>query len=129
MLHNNKVFPELSTLDDLLSHPDQDPLGIKNQFEHFLTANVSYPILLVRDDALHHADNLGKLNALVTELADDETYDISPIAKAYNRPNSYSLGSISDTELREQFVERYSALNDLFESQPLIRLLIPSQQM
>jgi hypothetical protein len=35
------------------------------------------------------------------------------------------MESIGDNNMQEQFTERFAALHDVFESQPLVRLLLP----
>jgi hypothetical protein len=107
-------------------------MGIRNQFEHFLLAsNLNYPIILVRDDALARADLTEKLDGLISQLANETDFSISQAVAnmGLEKVKSQSMESIGNPDTREQFVERYSALNKLFESQPLIRLLIPNEQL
>lgn len=122
-LHNDEAYPEFYNLKELLSHPDEDPFGIKSQFEHFLTANVRYPIVLVRYDAFSNRGALLKLESVVSELSGNGYNLTSLFAKEYKRKSS--LETISNFTLREQFLERYSGLREIFEMQPLIRLLMP----
>lgn len=132
LLHNDNTHPTFSTLEGLLSYPDDDPMGIRNQFEHFLLAsNLNYPIILVRDDALARADLTEKLDGLISQLANETDFSISQAVAnmGLEKVKSQSMESIGNPDTREQFVERYSALNKLFESQPLIRLLIPNEQL
>jgi hypothetical protein len=111
---------EFSTLEELLLHPDQDPFGIKSQFESFLTANVTYPIILVKCDTFHHLSSLQKLGQIVSEITGIEHNFTSMFINGYNRTSS--IASISNSTLREQFIKRYSQLNDMFNSMPLIHL-------
>ena len=122
-LHNDEDYYEFYTLGDLLSHPDQDPFGIKSQFEQFLTANVRYPILLVRYNIFNNHEALHKLETVVSALAGNQYNFTSLFVENYQRKST--LESISNATLREKFVERYSELNEIFNSQPLIRLLMP----
>jgi hypothetical protein len=32
IIHNDQSYPRFSSLEQLLSHPDDDPIGIRNQF-------------------------------------------------------------------------------------------------
>ena len=121
-LHNDAVYPTFESLKHLLSHPDQDPVGIRNQFEEFLSANVTYPIVLVRSDTFSNMDALKKFGLVISKLLGD-SYDFTSLYREDDK--SSSLDSISDPELRTRFVERYQDLNELFKSQPLIRLLEP----
>ena len=128
-MHNNKHYPTFSTLKELLLHPDDDPMGIRNQFEQFLAAdNLVYPIILIRDDIFDNADAMKKLDSLVSQMVDDDEYDIISVLtdKGYEKPTSSSLGSIQNAELQKQFISRYADLNDMFEKQPLIRILMPT---
>ena len=104
-------------------------MGIRNQFEHFLTANdMIYPILLVRDDTFGDSDATEQLVSLVSEFAGDEQRNILSTLKVFSEPKAHSIESITNSDLRKQFVERYSGLNELFESQPYIRLLKPNKE-
>lgn len=79
---------------------------------------------MVRDDALETEDGVQKLSELVSKLGFGG--DISSIlAKKGLNKHKIPLDSISDAELRKSFVERFSSLAGLFESQPSIRLLLP----
>ena len=134
ILHNDKNYPTFSSVEELLLHPDNDPTGIQHQFESFATAdNVAYPLILIRDDIFSHAEALKKLESLVSQLLDDngdqEEYDIISVLRerGYDKPKSYSLESIEDVESRNQFISRFEAVHDLFESQPLIRHLVPGE--
>jgi hypothetical protein len=128
ILHNDKTYPSFSSLEQLLSHPDEDPMGIRNQFEKFLTAdNLDYPIMLVRDDALESHDAVQKLNALVTKLGFED--DITEaIAKEGINKSNMTVESIGDDDVRERFIWRFAALDEIFASQPLIRLLLPKDK-
>ena len=123
-LHNDDQNPEFFTLDNLLSHPDQDPFGMTSQLDYFLAANVRYPILLVRYDVLNNLEALHKLEIVMSELAGVQYNFIFLFVENYKRKPS--LESISNATLREQFVLRYSGLSEIFNSQPLIRLLMPT---
>ena len=123
-LHNDDQNPEFFTLDNLLSHPDQDPFGMTSQLDYFLAANVRYPILLVRYDVLNNLEALHKLEIVMSELAGVQYNFIFLFVENYKRKSS--LESISNATLREQFVLRYSGLSEIFNSQPLIRLLMPT---
>ena len=122
-LHNDESYYEFSSLEELLLHPDQDPFGIKSQFDHFLTDKVSYPIVLVRYESLNNLKSLEKLESLVSKLTGNQYNFTSLYDEGYKRESSLDL--ITDGILREQFVQRYSDLQQIFESQPLIRLLMP----
>ena len=123
-LHNDEDYYEFYTLGDLLRHPDQDPFGIKSQFENFLTANVRYPILLVRYDIFKNLEALNKLETVVSELDGNQYNFTSLFVEKHQRKST--LESITNATLREQFVERYSELSEYLNSQPLIRLLMPN---
>jgi hypothetical protein len=123
-LHNDEAYPEFSTLQQLLAHPDLDPFGIQSQFDEFLTANVRYPILLVRYDVFSSAVALKKLQTLVEKLLGRNYSFTSLLSKGYKRKST--LESISNSTLREQFLDRYSHLQEIFDSQPVIRLLMPA---
>ena len=117
--------PSFSSLEQLLSHPDDDPTGIMHQFESFLTAdNLNYPIVLVRDDALIDPTSMRKLNKIMAKLGHQD--DI--LQGFYFPPKSISLESITNLRLRESFKKRFSALNDVFESQPMIRVILPNKE-
>ena len=108
----------------MLSHPDNDPMGIRYQFENFFTAeDLDYPILLVKDDALRVPEAVQKLNNILSQLGFDD--DITEIISKKGFNQSKTLESITDTDLRERFRERFASLNKMFELQPLIRLLLP----
>jgi hypothetical protein len=98
---------------------------MRNQFERFLTAdNLEYPIILVRDDALESLDAMQKLNALVTKLGYEKDVAAVIAKKGFNKLK-ISVESIGDKNMRDRFIERFAALHDVFESQPLVRLLLP----
>ena len=128
VLHNNKNFPAFSSIEELLSYPDDDPTGIRHQFENFITAkNLVYPVILIRDDIFHHTEAVKELKKLVSQLLGEEEYDILSILneRGYDQPKSHSLESIMDSELKNQFIRRFEDIHDTFQSQPLIRLLKP----
>ena len=111
----------------MLSHPDDDPMGIRYQFENFLTADdVMYPIILVKDVALENPEALQKLNGTFSDLGIEEDIIGMISKKGFNK--STNLDFITDADLRERFIERFASLNNMFESQPLIRLLLPKEQ-
>jgi hypothetical protein len=145
IMHNDRSYPIFSTLEDLLSHPDVDPIGIRSQFEQFLAAeNVAYPIVLVRDDVFRHGDELERLGLMVSRLlAGDSDVDDGSRSRRYNftslsaaddkdrrghRAENAALESISNASLRDRLVERYSALNEIFDSRPLIQLVMPTME-
>lgn len=116
--------PSFSSLEQLLSHPDDDPTGIMHQFESFLTAdNLDYPIVLVRDDVLIDPTSMRQLNKIMAKLGHQGT-----ILQEFYFPKSISLESITNLRLRESFKKRFSALNDVFESQPMIRVILPNKE-
>ena len=118
-MHNDEAYLEFSTLEELLEHPDHDPFGIQNQFEEFLTASsVNYPILLVKYDTFRHPSALLKLGSVVSKITGTQYNFTSLSSEDYKRTSS--IGSISNSTLREQFIERYSRLNEIFDSQPLL---------
>ena len=123
LLHNDKSYPKFNTLEALLAHPNSDPFGIQSQFEQFLTARVSYPILLVRNDIMQHLDGLEKLESIIYNII-GKRYDlVSLYDKEYT--TKYPLEVVENVMLRDEFRDRYSELDQFFESQPLIRLLMP----
>ena len=141
IMHNDGSYPIFSTLEDLLSHPDVDPIGIRSQFDQFLAAeNVAYPIVLVRDDIFRHGDELERLGSMVSRLlsgdsdGDDDArsrrYDFTSLLAATTcsgrRTENAALESISNASLRDGLVERYSALNEIFDSRPLVQLVMPT---
>ena len=122
LLHNDKSYPKFNTLEELLAHPDLDPFGIQSQFEQFLTARVPYPTLLVRNDVMQHLDGLKKLESIIYNII-GKRYDLVELYdKKYN--TKYPLEVVENTKLRDEFRDRYSELDKVFKSQPLIRLLL-----
>ncbi len=145
IMHNDGSYPIFSTLEDILSHPDVDPIGIRSQFEQFLAAeNVAYPIVLVKDDVFRHVDELERLGSMVSRLlAGDSDGDDGAMSPGYDftsllvaddedrrgrRVENAALESISNVSLRDGLIERYSALNEIFESRPLIQLVMPTME-
>jgi len=123
LLHNDKSYPKFNTLEDLLAHPDPDPFGIQSQFEQFLTARVSYPILLVRYEIMQQKDGLEKLESIIYNII-GKRYDLVSL---YNKEytTKYPLEVVDNVKLRDEFRDRYSELNEVFKAQPLIRLVMP----
>ena len=118
--------PSFTSLEQLLSHPDDDPTGIMHQFESFLTPDyINYPVVLVKDQVLIDPTSMRKLNKIMAELGHQE--DMNMLQEFY-RPKSTSLESITNSSLRESFRKRFSALNDVFESQPMIRVILPNEE-
>lgn len=123
-LHNDEAFPSIKTLSDLLDHPDAEPFGIQQQFMQFYHANVSYPIIYVKYDALLHLPSLQKLDGILSEMMGDNTYNLTSLFNStYQRKSS--LNNIPDASLRERFIERYKTLQKIFDSQPNIRVTMP----
>ena len=118
--------PRFTSLEQLLSHPDDDPTGIMHQFESFLTPDyINYPVVLVKDQVLIDPTSMRKLNKIMAELGHQE--DMNMLQEFY-RPKSTSLESITNSSLRESFRKRFSALNDVLESQPMIRVILPNEE-
>ena len=126
IIHNDNTYPRFLSLDQLLHHPDDDPTGIRHQFENYLTANnLVYPIILLRDDALEHPQSIKRLNKFVSHFGyDDDITDLLD-KKGFRKLNSPSLDSIEDDDLRERFEKRFLSLNATFESQPIVNILLP----
>eukprot|EP00956_Cyclotella_meneghiniana_P044702 scaffold331331_cov96-Cyclotella_meneghiniana.AAC.4 len=119
-------IPSFTSLEQLLSHPDDDSTGIMHQFESFLTADyINYPVVLVKDQVLIDPTSMRKLNKIMAELGHQE--DMNMLQEFY-RPKSTSLESITNSSLRESFRKRFSALNDVLESQPMIRVILPNEE-
>ena len=77
-MHNGDAYPNLSTLEEPLSHPDQDAVGTREQFEHVPTANVMYVMVFVRNDTLNHIDALQKIEIVVLYLSSLATNKTPP---------------------------------------------------
>jgi hypothetical protein len=94
-----------------------------------LTASdLEYPVVLVRDDALEPT-SIHRLDEVISRLGISEDVSGMIAEKAFSKTSNLDLlESISNKDLREQFLERFSNLNDMFESQPQIRLILPDNR-
>ena len=130
-MHNDASYPQFSTVEELLSHPAHDPIGIRAQFDEFLAAeNVAYPIILVRDDVFRDRNELERLEVMVAKLRADHQYDFSSLLVDDDQrsANDVALNSISNDTFRDDFFQRYLPLNKIFNSQPKLQLIMPAME-
>jgi hypothetical protein len=125
-LHNDESFPSINTIEDLLAHPDHDPFGIQQQFIQFYHANVSYPIIYMKYEALLQLSSLQKLDGILLEMTGNSYNLTSLFDSTYRRVSS--LDTISDIALRTRFIDRYRDVQQMFDSQPLLRVKMPASQ-
>ena len=72
---------------------------------------------------MQHLDGLEKLDSIIYNII-GKRYDlVSLYDKEYT--TKYPLEVVENVMLRDEFRDRYSELDQFFESQPLIRLLMP----
>lgn len=91
-------------------------------------SDLEYPVILVRDDALEPT-SIHRLDEVISRLGISEDVSGMIAEKAFSKTSNLDLlESISNKDLREQFLERFSNLNDMFESQPQIRLILPDNR-
>ena len=123
-LHNDESYPlysELGALLDAFEEGGEEPFGIERQYRYFSGSEVSYPVVMLRSDAVQHEWVLRQLDELIRNTTGVST----TLASSYKWASRASKMANVEESLRARFVEKYGYLDAMFKSNAPMTVRFP----
>lgn len=115
-MRNDERHPDIATVADLALPGDDDPMGIRAQFEAFLAARPPYPLIFVRRERLAAAQDV------LSRILD------RPALDWHDRPRSSDWTTLAPGE-QDLLQKKYGKLQDTMTEMPAIAVSVPPETL